>query len=288
MTRSTAAVDIRSRIAGKTAAIRSRPFSRMAAHVSSDQQKYDRRAQFALLPGRRRVMNENDNLPPNGPGEPERPNPYARQAQAAADRARSAAQDALGVSRRLLGNPVAGIGEAHSGLGADRVLGVSIVFALIAAVGLALAGGLLMRAVLGGMMGSYGAGFGFNFGTFLKSTLIYLVTIIAAGGGILMLARPFGGSIATPSALFVAATAFLPLGLASLLAAIIAGLLSNRLGMIIASLLMLYGACYLVLILNAGLRRVAGVDERRAALATPSVLAIATFVSSLVSWLFSR
>jgi hypothetical protein len=192
------------------------------------------------------------------------------------------------VSRRLIGNPVAGIGEAHAGLGADRTLGVSVVFALVAAIGMALAGSLLIRALLGGMMGSYGAGFGFDFGDFLKSTLIYLVTIIAAGGGVLLVARPFGGSISAPSALFVAATAFLPLGIASLLSALIAALLTNRLGMIIASLLMLFGVCYLVLVLNAGLRRVAGIDERRAAIATPTVLAIATFVSSLVGWLFGR
>lgn len=235
-------------------------------------------------------MNENEQTPRNDPaGEPEQPSssPYARQAQAAADRAKAAAQDALGASRRLLGNPVAGIGEAHASLGPDRVLGVSVVFALIAAIGLALAGGLLMRAVVIGMSGGYGAGFGFHFGAFLKSALIYLVAIVAAGGGALFLARPFGGSASAPSALFIAATAFLPLGLAALLASIIAGVLSNRLGMIIAMLLMLYGACYLVLILNAGLRQVAGIDERRAALATPSVLAVSVLVSTLVGWLFN-
>lgn len=233
-------------------------------------------------------MNETNNIPPSGQGDPENPNPYARQAQAAADRARSAAQDALGVSRRLVGNPVAGIGEAHAGLGTERVLGVSVVFALIAAIGLALAGGLMMRAVIGAMTGSYGGGFGFQFGEFLKSALMHLVMIIAAGGGVLILARPFGGSATAPSALFIAATAFLPLGIAALLAAIVGGLLANRLGMIIATLLLLYGICYLVLVLNAGLRRIAGVDERRAALATPSVLAIAAFVSALVGWLFGR
>ena len=233
-------------------------------------------------------MNEHEQTPRNDPpGDPEQSNPYARQAQAAADRAKAAAQDALGVLRRLLGNPVAGIGEAHTSLSTDRVLGVSVVFALIAAIGLALAGGLLVRAVLGGMMGSYGAGFGFQFGAFLKSTLMYLVTIIAAGGGVLLLARPCGGTASAPSSLFVAATAFLPLGMASLLAAIIAGILSNRLGMIIASLLMIYGACYLVLVLNAGLRQVANVDERRAALATPSVLGFAAIVSAVIGWLFN-
>lgn len=230
-------------------------------------------------------MSEHNNENPQGP---ERPNPYAQHAQAAAGRARVAAQDALGAARRLAGNPVAGIGEAHMAIGADRVLGVAIVFALVAAIGLALAGSLLVRAMMGAMVGGFGAlpGMGFDFGRFMMAILTNLVAIIAAGGGVLMLAPMLGGRISAPSALLVAATAFLPLGIAALLSALISSLMSNRFGAILISLLMLYGMCYLVLVLNAGLRHVAGVDERRAAYGTPTVLAFAAFVSWLVAWLF--
>jgi hypothetical protein len=230
-------------------------------------------------------MSEHNNENPQGP---ERPNPYAQHAQAAAGRARVAAQDALGAARRLAGNPVAGIGEAHMAIGADRVLGVAIVFALVAAIGLALAGSLLVRAMMGAMVGGFGAlpGMGFDFGRFMMAILTNLVAIIAAGGGVLMLAPMLGGRISAPSALLVAATAFLPLGIAALLSALIGSLMSNRFGAILISLLMLYGMCYLVLVLNAGLRHVAGVDERRAAYGTPTVLAFAAFVSWLVAWLF--
>lgn len=229
---------------------------------------------------------ENPNPPP--PGGPDRGNPYAQHAQAAADRARVAAQDALGVARRLLGNPVGGIGPAHAGLSQDRALGVAVVFALVAAIGLALAGGMLMRSLVGAAMGAYGAmpGFGFNFGQFLKAVLVNLITIAAAGGGVLLFAPLLGGRTNPVSALLVSATAYLPLGIAALLAAILGWLFKSQFGAILVGLLMLYGLCYLVLTLNAGLRHVAGVDERRAALGTPTVLAFAMLVMWLVGRLF--
>lgn len=222
--------------------------------------------------------------PPPPPGGPERGNPYAQHAQAAADRAKVAAQDALGVARRLLANPVGGIGPAHAGLTQDRALGVALVFALVAAIGLALAGGSLVRSMMGAAMGAYGAmpGFGFNFGQFLKAVLGNLIMIVAAGGGVLLFAPLLGGRTNPVSALLVSATAFLPLGIAALLAAIVGWLFKSQFGAILVGLLMLYGLCYLVLTLNAGLRNVAAVDEGRAALGTPTVLAFAMLVMWLV------
>lgn len=227
---------------------------------------------------------DHPNPPPPPPGGPERGNPYAQHAQAAADRAKVAAQDALGVARRLLGNPVGGIGPAHAGLTQDRALGVAVVFALVAAIGLALAGGSLVRSMLGAAMGAYGAmpGFGFDFGQFLKAVLGNLIMIAAAGGGVLLFAPLLGGRTNPVSALLVSATAYLPLGIAALLAAIIGWLFKSQFGAILVGLLMLYGLCYLVLTLNAGLRNVAAVDEGRAALGTPTVLAFAMLVMWLV------
>lgn len=232
-------------------------------------------------------MNENEDPGRNNDDTPR--NPYAQHAQAAADRAKAAAQDALGAARRLVTNPAGSIGDAHAGLGGDRVLGVAIVFAVVAAIGLALAMDSMARALVGAMMGGFpgAAGFGFQFGAFLKAVLMNLITIVAVGGGVLLLSPFLGGRIAPASALFVGATACLPLGLAALAATIVGSLFQNRLGMILVSLLMLYGLCYLVMVLNAGLRQVAGVDERRAAFGTPTVLAFAAVVAWLVGWLFN-
>lgn len=227
---------------------------------------------------------------PDQPGDkPAGASPYAQHAQAAADKAKAAAHDALTVARRLLTNPVAGIGKAHAGLTQDRVLGVAIVFALIAAIGLALAGGLLMRAVIGAMMGATGGipGFGFRFGAFFQSLLSWLVAILAAGGGVMLFSPMFGGRASPSSSLLISATGFLPLGIAALIGALIGSLLNNRLGMILVMLLMVYGLCYLVMVLNAGLRQISGIEEHKAAFATPTVLSFAALVAGVIGWLFS-
>lgn len=230
-------------------------------------------------------MSENQH--PEQNGQDGRPNPYAQHAQAAAERAKAAAQDALGAARRLITNPAGSIGDAHAGLGGDRILGVAIVFAVVAALCLAFASGSLSRALMGAMMGGYGGGISFHFGAFLKASLMNLIGIAAVGGGILIMAPLLGGRSNPASALFTAATAILPLALASLLATLIGSILKNQLGGLIVMLLMLYGLCYLIMVLNAGLRQVAGINESRAALGTPTVLAIAMLVMWLVGKLLS-
>lgn len=212
--------------------------------------------------------------------------PGVRAGSSAADRIGAILREASRTAGRLLRDPVGGLAEAHALIARDRVLGISIVFAIVAAIGLALAGGLIIRALLGGIATRYGAGFGFDFAAFLRSMLVHLVTILGAAGGVLMLARTSAGAVSGASALFIAAASFLPLGLAALTASIIAAILPNRFGMFVASLLMLFGACYLVLVLNAGLRRIAMIDERRAAFATAGALAVALIVGSIIGWMF--
>lgn len=230
-------------------------------------------------------MNTNDEQQQPSGGEPPRHNPYAQHAQVAAEKARAAAQDALGLARRLVMNPVAGIGEANAGLSAERTWGVAVIFALVAALGLAFAGGMLARVFMAAMLGGFGAmpGMGFDFGDFLKATVSNLVMIVAAGGGVLLLAPILGGRANPASALLVAATAFLPMGIAALAASLFGSVFSGNFAAIVIMLLMLYGICYLVLVLNAGLRQVHDVSERRAAYGTPSVLAFAAFVVWLIA-----
>ncbi len=236
-------------------------------------------------------MSQNENhqsqVPPPGPsGDPERPsgqdNAYAKHAQAAADKAKVAAQDALAAARRLFVNPVGGIGTAHGTLGDQRVLGVAIVFALVAAIALALSGGVAAGGLAG--LGGIRSGGGFHFGVFFRSLLIHLITIGGAGVGVWLLAPVFGGRTSLQSGLFIAATAALPYGLAALLASLIGRIFSFDFRVTVIALVMLFGVCYLIQVLNAGLRHVADVDEKRAALATPTVLAVAL----LTAWLAGR
>lgn len=219
-----------------------------------------------------------ENQQPDQDGQEGRNSPYAQHAQAAAERAKVAAQDALGAARRLVTNPAGTIGQAHADLGSG-VLGVAIIFTVVAALCLAFASSTTLRAFMY-MFGMYGGGVG----AFFRAALGFLVGITAIGGGILIMAPLLGGRSNPASSLFIAATAMLPLALASVLALLVASVLKNQLGGILVMLLMLYGISYLIMVLNAGLRQVAGINESRAALGTPSVLAIAM----LVMWLLGQ
>lgn len=187
---------------------------------------------------------------------------------------------------QLLRDPVAGLGRVHAEIAPERRRVIGGVFALVAAIGLSLAGGLMIRALFGGIATAYGAGFGFDFAAFVRGTLVYLVTIFAGAGGVLVVAGTARAAITGSSAVFVAGAAFLPAGVASLAGALVAALLPTRIGMYLASLLLLAGACYVVLVLNAGLRRIVMMDERRAAPSTVAVLAVALTCGSIVSWIF--
>lgn len=202
----------------------------------------------------------------------------------AAEQARTAAMDSLNAFKGMMLNPVAGLGATHDSLDDKRVLGVGVVFGLVAAFGMALAGAILVTGLAQMMMGM-GIRTGFQFGTFFRGLIANLVGITACAGSIYMLAPVFGGRAKLGSSAFIAGATFLPWGLALFLGAIIGAILSNRLGMILVSLLVIFGLCYLIQILNAGFRQIAGLDEHRAAMATPSTLAVTAIIIMLIGWL---
>lgn len=223
---------------------------------------------------------------PSGTGEKQESTTEAasQRASEAAEQAKTAATDSLNAFKSMMLNPVAGLGATHNSLDEKRVLGVGVVFGVIAAVGMALAGAILL-AGLGQMMMGMGMRTGFQFGTFFRALISNLVGIAACAGSIYMLAPVFGGRAKPGSSAFIAGATFLPWGIALFLGAIIGAILSNRLGMILVSLLAIFGLCYLIQILNAGFRQIAGLDERRAAMATPSTLAVTAIIIMLIGWL---
>lgn len=224
--------------------------------------------------------------PAGAPEEHETASEAAQRAAEAAEQAKTALQDALATFKGMMLNPVAGLGAAHAGLEEKRVLGVGVVFAVLAALGIALAGGLLVTGMMQMMMGM-GMRTGFQFGAFVRSFISTLGGIAACGAVIYALAPMFGGRAKLGPSAFIAGATFLPWGIAMLLGSFIGAIFSNRLGMILVSLLVVFGLCFLILILNAGFRQIAGLDERRAALATPTTLAATSIVVMLIGWLLT-
>lgn len=215
---------------------------------------------------------------------PQEPSAAAIRAQKAADQAKAAARDAWQAFGNLFSDPVGHLSPAYESLGDKRALGVGAVFGVIAAFGMALASGVLMGTLMHIMIGATGAP-GLHIGVWLSSFIAYLFGIAAGAAAVYLLTPIFGGRAKLGSSVYVSGSTFLPLGLAMFLAAIISWILSNRLGVILVSLLIIVGLCFTVLILNAGLRHIGGLNERRASLCTPAVLAAAGATTILINWL---
>ncbi len=217
---------------------------------------------------------------------PQEPSAAALRAQKAAEQAKAAAADAFAAFKSLLTDPVGQLGPAHDSLGDNRALGVGVVFGVVAAFGAALAASVMLGSLISMMMGA-GLSTGLHFGMLLRSLISGLFAVAAAAGAIYLLSPLFGGKTRLGSSVYIAGTSFLPMGLAMLLAAIISAILTNRLGMILVSLLVIFGLCLTVLVLNAGLRHISGLNEQRASLATPAVLALAGIVNLLIAYLLA-
>lgn len=224
--------------------------------------------------------------PAQEPEHSQEPSAASLRAQRAAEQARAAANDAFDAFKSLLTDPVGQLSTAHDSLGDNRAMGVGAVFGVAAAFGMALAASVMVGAFVHMMMGASGAG-GLHFGVLLRSFVAYLFGIAAGAGAIYLLSPLFGGKAKLGSSVYIGGTTFLPMGLAMFLAAIIALALTNRLGMILVSLLTIAGLSFTILILNAGLRHIAGLNEQRASLATPAVLAVAGAAIFLINWLLS-
>lgn len=218
------------------------------------------------------------------PEKPQEPSASAKRAQKAAEQAKAATTDALQAFKRLFTDPVGQLSLTHDSLGGQRALGVGAVFGVAAAFGMALAASVVIGTVMHMMMGATGTT-GIHFGVLVRAFIAYVFGIAAGAGAIYALAPVFKGRTSVSSSVYISGSTFLPLGVALFLAAIIAAILNNRLGVILVGLLTIVGLCFTVMVLNAGLRHIIGLTERRASLATPAVLAITGAVIIAINWL---
>lgn len=200
-----------------------------------------------------------------------------RQAVAAeiGNQVRASSKDAVAVLKRLLGDPVGGLGAAYTELGPDRALRAGIAmclaFALAAAAGIAMG----VSQWLGSLSVLMGGSDGFSAFVKLTIQLLILPAAIAAAG--LAIRRIAGAQPSAAADLFTAGAALAPLGLAMLLA----GMMGAR-NFEIAALLFFFALAYMILMLYAGFTRVGGMSERAAAPAVPVVLLLAGWLCKAV------
>lgn len=218
------------------------------------------------------------------PKEPKEPSPSAKRAQRFAEQSKVAGADALHAFKNMLADPVGLLGPTYTKLGEQRALGVGAVFGVAAAFGMALAASVVIGTMIRMILGDPGTT-GIHFGVLIRSFIAYVFGIAAGAGAIYALTPIFRGKTSVSASVYMSGATFLPLGLALFLAAIIAAIMNNRLGMILVTLLTIVGLCFMVMVLNAGFRHITGLNERRASLATPAVLAIAGVVIIAMNWL---
>jgi hypothetical protein len=188
----------------------------------------------------------------------------------------SAAKDALSAVTSLITNPVGGLQSGYNALGATRAqaagAALCVLFAIVAPLGVLINGPNLFM-IVGMGMGFYAES---NFGVFIRVVLAMLIlaaAMIAASLGV----RKAGGSQAPLAAdIYGVGAALTPLGLAMFVASFLSG--SPEL----ATLLMVFASCYVVLILFAGLTRIGGVSEKLAAPGVPIVFVVSLYVCKVI------
>lgn len=192
---------------------------------------------------------------------------------------RESSTDAVRAFGALLVNPVGGLRTAYATLGHTRALGAGlglvVLFALLGALAASVAAGRSTAGWFGMFaVGDYGSS---RLSTFLKT----FTGLLVLPGAMTFVCHGFrrltssGGSLVPD--LFTAGASLLPLGLASLIAVLLgAGNFE------VASVLMLFAVCYLVLILFTGLKELGALGEKAAAPATPLALLASLWLTKVV------
>ena len=185
----------------------------------------------------------------------------------AGDRVKAASQDALQAFKTFAANPVGGLPAAAASLGQTRALGVGIVF-----------GGFFTLFVAFGLyrvMAPWGRPEGI--GAFLQMLVVAAVPFLSLMGAGTGVRRVFGGEGGLGIDTFIAGASLLPFGFVALLASLLGG---GNLGVIGA--LSLFAVCLTILMLFAGLTRIAKTSEQSATLAVPLMLLVSSWLAKVI------
>jgi hypothetical protein len=192
------------------------------------------------------------------------------------EKAAQQAKAAIGSARRALGilalNPVGGLRPAFESLLPIQALQAGIVFSLVFALCFAIGA----RQMIGGpLLWAGGQGSWLVFA--LKLTLAALVLVAAMAGAQLLARKAFRGAGCLESDLFVAAISLLPVGLLSLLAALLG--LGNAEVILFVSVV---AFSFCVMILHSGCREISKIGEPWASLAVPLILLVSGWLAKVI------
>lgn len=199
------------------------------------------------------------------------------------EKAKAGVQDAWTASKRLILNPVGGIGEAYESLGNDRAFVVGIVFAVLFDLCVLFAAYKAFSA-----MGAFDSRGGFDdlphaarghhtsnesAAPLVKFALVAAVPLVSIALATLVFRKVVGAAGSFKGDVFVAGASLLPLGLGTVLVSLI-GLQNFQVVIGIG----VFSLCIVVLVLYAGLTKVAKIPEHVASWGVPATVIIAAWI----------
>jgi hypothetical protein len=184
----------------------------------------------------------------------------------AAVNVKGASTDAWQAFKQLVTNPVAGLSSAFEGLGEGRALGAGVVFGAVFALAMLFAAYRIMPMVRPQ-----------GFSGFIKALLFAIVPFVTLGAATMAARSVFGGSGGLAHDAFVAGATLLPVALVMILGALLGYGNFN-----ITYMLLIFALILSVLMLNAGLTRIAKISERAASIAVPLVVILSGWLCKVI------
>jgi hypothetical protein len=194
--------------------------------------------------------------------------PGAFQADKAKEHVRVAVNDAWETFKTLWLDPVGQLMNAYQALGDARAVGVGAAFGIIVA---------LCFAISIKQIPFFGLATGISgFGGFIKLFFIGLVPFVSLTIGCYIGGKIGKGRASIASNTFIAGVALLPLGIATLVSALIG---SSILDLVVPFFII--SACLNVLLLFSGLTKINLLSEKTGAIAVPLTLIASSWISKL-------
>jgi hypothetical protein len=195
---------------------------------------------------------------------------------------KASSQDAVAAVKVLLTDPVGGLAKSFAMFDSARAQIVGAIFGAVFAIATTIAASLMtsmimgvMATAMGGGMGMLGAGAS-PFGTpgipasvYVRIFILYVIEFVGLGVGCLVTRMIFKGAGNLASDIYIAGSCLLPMGIG-----VLAGALLGNVIWWLLFIPILFGGCYMILMLYAGGMNIGKISEGKAALSVPIALSV--------------
>lgn len=191
------------------------------------------------------------------------------EADKAKEQVKEAMNDAVSTLKSLGTDPVGGLLKSYEALGDARSLGVGIAFGLIFALCFVITVGQI--PFMGFYLRESGAG------QFFKLLIVGFIPFLSLSAASLIANKLTHAKLAFSSNFFIAGVALLPLGLVSLITALI-GFRNYEIAFVLSTV----SICITIMVLFAGLTRIGQITDKAASYTVPLMLIASALIGKII------